>query len=110
LTGALSAKDESGNSISTDVFAVLISYGPNGHGAFTTAGTRKNSGSTNAAEGVNCMCSFNSGEISDTSPSTLSIQIGRSLASSSSALSANYDDIATYFPRQFFYKYSEKIK
>ena len=54
--GLITVKAAGGESRSLAAVYVLISYGPNGHGAFNAKGDHVNVGSTNADEQTNCHC------------------------------------------------------
>jgi len=54
--GEIHVTDGGGNARSSTAIALVLSYGPNGHGGFTQSGTRKNAGSTNTDELENCDC------------------------------------------------------
>lgn len=56
-TGEITVRDGTGATITSSAIYVLISHGPNGHGAVTREGsTRVDRGSTNANEYINCGC------------------------------------------------------
>lgn len=61
----MTVKDASGNAKTTKAAYVLISYGPNGHGAIPRFGgyTRISSGSVNADELTNCGCNSNGNQV-----------------------------------------------
>lgn len=54
--GELTVNDAAGATRTNRADYVLLSYGPDGHGAFTAQGTHFNYGSVNASEQVNCHC------------------------------------------------------
>jgi 6-phosphogluconolactonase/glucosamine-6-phosphate isomerase/deaminase len=103
-SGFFYVNDESGSSVTNgDIFAVVLSHGPNGHGAFLPSGLRKNAGITNTAELDNCMCN-SSGTADADSVVTVTMQ----RANQNSAAAANsFDDIVSYFTRDFFYTSNE---
>jgi prepilin-type N-terminal cleavage/methylation domain-containing protein len=105
LRGSLTTTDESGATISAEVFAVIMSHGPNGHGAYMASGVRKSAGITNAAELVDCMCTNAAVASSVTS---IAIRIQRNLTTTSTDLKTSFDDMVRTLPRSFFYTYSEK--
>ncbi len=100
----LNVQDESGATLSEDVFAVVLSHGANGHGAFNVAGNRLSAGITNAAEQENCMCDDAAAAAADTNRL---IRIQRTLPTSATDSKTNFDDIGRYYTKQFFYTYSE---
>lgn len=99
LTGKLVVRDESNTAISAEAFAVVVSHGPNGLGAYTASGTRKALPDSGSVEYNNCLC--------DT-PATTAIHVGRAIAASSTNNALNNDDIVTYYPRNYFYTYAER--
>lgn len=101
----LSTTDESGGASTTDVFAVILSHGPNGHGAFQTSGIRKSAGITNVSELENCMCTATAAANADVGRE---IRIQRNLTTTTTDLKTSFDDIARPLPRNFFYTYSER--
>jgi len=54
--GAMQVRDSSGNVRSNQTDYVLLSYGENGHGAFTVQGTKYSALSVNTDELLNCHC------------------------------------------------------
>ncbi|MDX2074563.1 MAG: type II secretion system protein [Alphaproteobacteria bacterium] len=106
-TNLLNVQDESGATLSESVLAVVLSHGPNGHGAFNVAGNRVNASSSNAAEQENCMCDSSAVAASDTS---LLIRIQRTLPTSSVDFTTNFDDVGRFYNKAFFYTYAEKTR
>lgn len=99
-SGNFTINDGLGNVRLSNAIAVVVSHGQNGHGAFQLAsgGTRKNAGSTNANELINCHCT-NAG----VSGTTSNIYVmGGSTATSSSDQRTNFDDILRYYTRGSF--------
>lgn len=54
--GSIQILDGAGVEITDRAIAVVVSHGTNGHGAFQISGKRKNAGSTNTNELLNCHC------------------------------------------------------
>jgi len=104
-TDILNVEDESGSPLNDNVLAVVLSHGPNGHGSFNIAGVRTSSESLNVAELENCMCDSDAVAVADTARN---IRIQRTLPSSSTDYRTNFDDVARYFNKSYFYTYAEK--
>jgi len=80
--------------------AVLMSYGPDGHGAFQYGGgARKNVGNSNANTLTNCHCD-NAAVSAITHPFTIFVQAPAT--STSSGDPTSFDDIVRYYTRQSF--------
>ncbi len=102
-TGAITINDNSGNAIVSNAITVIISHGENGHGAFLLSGNRKNGGSTNANEQVNCHCNA-----SGTAAALTSVFVaGKNTTTDTSTLLAIYDDVTRYYGRGNFPSYSD---
>ena len=104
-TNKLNVQDESGATLAEDVLAVVLSHGSNGHGGYNSAGMRVNAGSTNLAEQGNCMCD------DATLPNTVAdrfIRIQRTMPTSSTDFTTNFDDIGRFYPKSYFYTYAER--
>lgn len=54
--GSMTVYDSSGTARTTNAVVIVVSHGPNGHGAYQVSGARKSSGSVNADEMMNCHC------------------------------------------------------
>lgn len=104
-TNLLNVQDESGTTLNEDVLAVVISHGPNGHGAFNVAGVRYSASITNVSELENCMCSSSAVATSD---SNRLIRIQRTLPTSATNFTTNFDDVGRFFNKAYFYTYAEK--
>lgn len=94
LIGSITVSDN-GNNISTSTAVLLIlSFGPNGHGAYQVSGDRKYEGSINTHELENCDCTA-------TAPGTFdaAFYIHPATTSTSGALDS-FDDIGRYYSRQ----------
>lgn len=86
----------------TKAIAVLVSFGPNGHGAYQYGGAQKDTGSTNAHELENCAgaatgCTFNT-----------DFYMHANTVSTSSALDS-FDDIVRYYTRAQFPSATEDL-
>jgi prepilin-type N-terminal cleavage/methylation domain-containing protein len=105
--GSIELMDSSGTEVATDeVLAVVLSFGPNGHGGYTRGGNTVNAGSTNTYEQANCFCTSN-GVFSSPLPNKGVFH--QRAASDDYASSLNsFDDIVRYYPRNFFYTWAEK--
>lgn len=101
----LQVYDESGASLGSNIFATIISHGPNGHGAYNIAGVRINSNVSNERELLNCMCGE---DASAASVATLSVYLQRTLPTSYANTRTNFDDVGRYYPRGYFYTPAEK--
>lgn len=75
VTPRMTVEDASDNAKTTMAAYVLVSFGPNGHGAYPRAGntTRVNAGSNNADELTNCDCT-NAGVSNGTLPAGTFVQ------------------------------------
>jgi len=91
-----------GNPRTTKAIVVLLSYGPNGHGAFQANGngSRKSSGSTDADEKQNCHCDVDASNNIVAQPFDFNFV-------QHSASSNNFDDTVRYYVRSEFYSPSE---
>lgn len=96
--GTITVNDGSGNTVATNAIAVVLSHGPNGHGAFQLSGSRKNAGSTNANEQTNCHCT--SAAVAGVWSSTF--VAGANTTTTSSDQRTNFDDILRYYTRTSF--------
>ena len=104
---AIIVKDESGTTISTNnIFAIVLSHGPNGHGAYLPSGSGvpKNSGSSNTNEENNCMCDNTAN--ADLQPNFTIIVQQRTRDDYTDA-STQFDDIVRFMPKDFYYTPSE---
>ncbi|MEQ1790238.1 MAG: prepilin-type N-terminal cleavage/methylation domain-containing protein [Rickettsiales bacterium] len=97
-TGGITVNDNDGNTRLSNAIAVVISHGQNGHGTFQLSGARKNAGSTNANELLNCNCT--SGAVA--SPWGSVFVMGANIATSSTDLRTNFDDTLHYYTRGSF--------
>ena len=85
--------------ITTNAILVVMTHGPNGHGAYLPSGGRYSSGSTNADEQENCNCTL-----------TAAVDTGQEDESFVTALQSsglgggvdNYDDTLRYYLRNSF--------
>ncbi|MBA4130696.1 MAG: hypothetical protein C0519_04650 [Hyphomicrobium sp.] len=89
-TGALTVNDASGAARTTAAAYAVVSHGPNGHGAYTRAGTRFSFGATDPREQENCEC-----DASATATTYDSILV-QSMAIPNSNPLAAFDDIVRY--------------
>lgn len=96
--GSITVNDDGGNTVVNDVVALLISYGPNGHGAYQYGGGIKSSGSTNANELINCHCD-NTGA-AGTFTATFIQQ--SAATTSTSDPTQNFDDVVRWYTRSSF--------
>jgi prepilin-type N-terminal cleavage/methylation domain-containing protein len=94
-TGEITVNDGSGNTRIANAVAIVLSHGPNGHGAYQLSGTRKTAGSTNANEQTNCHCT--SAAAADVWSTTF--VMGPNTITSSSDLLASFDDNLRYYTR-----------
>lgn len=96
--GSITVNDDGGNTVVNDVIALLISYGPNGHGAYQYGGGIKSSGSINANELINCHCD-NTGA-AGTFTATFIQQ--SAATTSTSDPTQNFDDTVRWYTRSSF--------
>lgn len=106
--GKLEVQDEYGNTLSDNIFVVVLSHGPNGHGAYNVAGVRVNAGSTNTAELENCQCT--AAAVASPDAAVLNIRMQRTLPTSSTDFTKNFDDTGRFYNLAYFYTYTEKGK
>jgi len=100
--GVLNVRDTTGNAITANAVAVLISHGPDGFGSFTREGTRKNAYSSNANQQKNCHCTASG---ADDAYSVLYVAGYNTQSSADSE--AGYDDVVRFYQREFFLLSSE---
>jgi len=88
------------NSKETHAAYVLISFGPNGHGAYPRNGgaTRVSSGSNNADELVNCDCT-STAAVNGTPPAGVFVQKDATQDYTTPSGTNNFDDIVMYGTR-----------
>lgn len=96
--GSITIVNGDDDDITDRAVAVVISHGTNGHGAFQRSGLRKNAGSTNANEQLNCHCNA-LGEPTDFSPRFVTQPATVSAADAS----RNFDDTVRYWLRSQLY-------
>ena len=92
--GSLTVKDKGDVSITTTAVLVLLSFGPNGHGAYQISGQRKYVASVNAHEWDNCGCNATTAQTFD---ATFYIHPG---TTSTSGVLDNFDDVGRFYSRQ----------
>jgi hypothetical protein len=97
-TGGITVSDDGGNTILTNAIVIVLSHGQNGHGAFQLSGTRKNAGSTNAHELVNCHCT----NAAAAGVYSVNFFMSASTATNSSDLRTVFDDTLRYYKRGNF--------
>jgi prepilin-type N-terminal cleavage/methylation domain-containing protein len=90
--------DAGSNVITQNPLVIIISHGPNGHGAFQLSGKRKNAGSTNGWEQLNCHCDATGTE----TPYVAQFGIVGNMTDNSNDLRAASDDILRYYKRGVF--------
>ncbi len=102
--GSITVQDGSGNNrIPTTAYpndyaiALVMSHGPNGHGAFQLGGKRRSYGSTNVNELINCHCTSASPPANNTF-GALFIQSAATTTSSTDPLQT-FDDVVRYYAR-----------
>jgi len=114
IPGSIIVKDGSGNyrtptaaPPNTDptaplssAIALIMSFGPDGHGAFQLSGTRKSTGNANANTLINCHCS-NAAATTAGNPFT-NIFIQAPATSTGPSDPINFDDIVRYYLRSSF--------
>jgi prepilin-type N-terminal cleavage/methylation domain-containing protein len=104
--GTIQINDTAGNTRNTQSIAVILSHGPNGHGAYQFASnTRKNGGSINTSEAENCNC--NSAAATGTLNTTfvmgaLQVVIPTNLLNS-------FDDTLRYYTRGSFVSSADSV-
>lgn len=92
--GNITIKNAAGQDITTNAVYALISFGKNGHGAYSRDGaSRRSYGSTNADEQTNCFC--NSSAVTAGSP-TLGTFIQKQPEQVSGSPLAGFDDIVVF--------------
>lgn len=89
-TGAMTVNDATGAVRTTAAAYAVVSHGPNGHGAYTRAGTRFSFGTTNANEQENCECNATA------TATTYDSILVQSMAVPNSDPLAAFDDIVRY--------------
>ncbi len=102
-TGAIEVRDESSSARSTSAIAVLLSHGPNGHGAYTRAGSRISESVTNTMELANCKCT--NAAASGTFDNVFYQRAG---AAVSNHAANTFDDVARYYTRGSFLSPGDK--
>ena len=90
-TVGFTVNDSAGTARTSNAWYVLVSHGPNGHGAFLRSGTRYNSSSSNASEQLNCHCNS-----SAASTGLTAVFVDKALTESSADNFDRYDDIVRY--------------
>lgn len=101
--GAMAVRDASGNLRSNNTDYVLLSYGLNGHGAYTVQGTKYSSGSVNTDEQLNCHCNASA---ANTGYSASYVLKDTSL-DATNALNS-YDDLVRYKERWQLQSYADQ--
>lgn len=96
--GIIIRSSSGSGTITAGPLVVIISHGPNGHGAFQLSGVRKNAGSTNVWEQLNCHCDATGAAISNLGQ----FAVGENSTSSNNDLRASFDDILRYYTRGNF--------
>jgi prepilin-type N-terminal cleavage/methylation domain-containing protein len=95
--GTMTVNDLAGNARTTKAIAIVLSHGPNGHGAFLLSGTRKSIGSNNTNEQENCEC--NSAATAAVPPVDTTFVMGPNALSTAGDLTYSFDDIVRYYVR-----------
>lgn len=104
--GSITIKDSSDTLQRTDkAIVAIISFGPNGHGAYQLNGTRKNSGSTNEHEQINCHCYITAGAVNTVTFGHIFYQQEENIDYSD--INNSFDDIVTYYVRSQLLSYAE---
>ena len=88
--------------MTSKAIAIVLSHGPNGHGAFQLSGVRKNFGSTNLDEQKNCHCT--SAAAAATFDSTFIQSTGHE-----SSTDTGFDDTLRYYLRSDFLSGTELL-
>lgn len=101
--GAITILDKEGDTLTSTAIYVILSFGPNGHGAYGLGGTRKNADSSNAYELENCDCT--SAAVAGTFNSTF---YKMDPTETTTALS-RYDDYTMYVTRYQMLLAREKL-
>ena len=101
--GAMTIKDPSGNTRSSQTDYVLLSYGLNGHGAYTVQGTKYSSGSVNADEQANCHCNSSAVDTGYTATYVMK----EALLDSTNSLNS-FDDLLRYKERWQLQNYADQ--
>ncbi len=86
---------------------VLISHGPNGHGAFLRGGTRFSSGSTNADELQNCHCNSTGGITYDPFTPIINGFVAKEPTRNPAVLTDEFDDIVRFKARWQMQSYDD---
>lgn len=94
--GSMTVLDAEGGNRTTVAIAVLVSFGPNGHGAYQVGGSRKFVGSTNAEEQENCDCDATSADTFDIT------FVQQPVVMASGDQLDSFDDVVRYYTRGSF--------
>ncbi len=101
---SITVQNDSGANRTTDGAYVVLSHGPNGHGAFTAQATRWNAGSTNVSERANCNCLVNGAF--DITYNPVYVQRSPTIANTNS-----FDDLVRYRERwQLQTEYDSRVQ
>lgn len=100
--GSMTIQDHDGTTLSASAAVVLLSHGQNGHGAFQSSGIRKNTGSNDPYERVNCHCN------SIAAPTTFTELFISNIATGVQGLTS-YDDITRHYRRANFLNANEEL-
>lgn len=91
--GSITVKDATGGNRTTAAAALVLSFGPNGHGAYQAGGTQKFVSSSNTHEQENCGCD-------DVAPTSFNPTFYMHPATTSSTdVTNSFDDIVRYYTR-----------
>jgi prepilin-type N-terminal cleavage/methylation domain-containing protein len=104
--GAITVKDDNaGNNRITDALVVLLSHGPNGHGAYQLSGARKSSDSSNVNELKNCHCTNATPPVDGILDTTFVMQ---NATQAGGNLLNSFDDTVRYYHRGYFMRASDE--
>lgn len=99
--GNIIVRDINNATRTTNAILMIISHGPNGHGAYQLSGARKSAGSINTREEHNCHCD------SSAASETFDNNFFQTAASTSTTPLDVYDDITRYYLRSQFLSVTE---
>ncbi len=102
--GSMTVKDGSTGNRTTHAVLVIVSHGPNGHGAFQLSGARKSSASVGTDELSNCHCAHDGGDA--TFDSTFVMQPAVAQVN----FTGIFDDTVRYYERSYFLSAIEATK
>jgi prepilin-type N-terminal cleavage/methylation domain-containing protein len=109
--GSITVKDEwQANTRISNALAVVISHGPNGHGAYQLNGARKSSGSNNLDELKNCHCTSATPPVNAAVLDATFVQSpSNNYFNQSADVTYFFDDTVRYYVRSSFLKSTDQL-